>query len=81
MITLKQIFLVTSIIVPTFVFALTDDLIPGKHQILKDTKVNFKDNTFHQVSYWHLHCQLWQGVVALRWQPNNRLRHSAFWLV
>ena len=49
MITLKQIFLVTSIIVPTFVFALTDDLIPGKHQILKDTNVNFKDNTFHQV--------------------------------
>ena len=49
MITLKQIFIVTSIIVPTFVFAITDDLIPGKHQILKDTKVNFKDNTFHQV--------------------------------
>ena len=49
MITLKQIFLVTSIIVPSLVFALSDDLIPGKHQILKDTRVTFKDNKFNQV--------------------------------
>ena len=48
MIILKQIFLASLIAVPTFIMA-ADDLIPGKHQILKDTKVTINDNKFHQV--------------------------------
>ena len=61
MITFKQILLVTSIIVPTFVLALSDDLILGKHQILKETKVIIKDNKFHQVKLF-----MKDGVFELR---------------
>ena len=68
MITFKQILLVTSIIVPTFVLALSDDLIPGKHQILKDTKVTFKDNKFHQVKLF-----MKDGVFEFKSVEYNKL--------
>ena len=61
MITLKQIFLVISIATPNFIFAVTDDLILGKHQILKETKVIIKDNKFHQVKLF-----MKDGVFELR---------------
>ena len=68
MINLKQIFLVTSIVIPTFVYASTDDLIPGKHQILKDTKVTINDNKFHQVKLF-----MKDGVFEFRSVEYNKL--------
>ena len=68
MINLKQIFLVISIVIPTFVYASTDDLIPGKHQILKDTKVIINDNKFHQVKLF-----MKDGVFEFRSVEYNKL--------
>jgi len=67
MITLKQIFLMTFIATPTFIFAVTDDLISGKHQILKETKGIIKDNKFHQVKLF-----MKDGVFELRSVEYNK---------
>ena len=68
MINLKQIFLVTSIVIHTFLYASNDDLIPGKHQILKDTKVTINDNKFHQVKLF-----MKDGVFEFRSVEYNKL--------
>ena len=48
MIKLRYLLLATFFIAPTLVLAL-DEIIPGKHQILKDTKVIIQENKFNQV--------------------------------
>ena len=67
MIILKQIFLASLIFVPTFIMA-ADDLIPGKHQILKDTKVTINDNKFHQVKLF-----MKDGVLEFKSVEYNKL--------
>ena len=67
MIILKQIFLASLIAVPTIIMA-ADDLIPGKHQILKDTKVTINDNKFHQVKLF-----MKDGVFEFKSVEYNKL--------
>ena len=48
MIKLRYLLLATFFIAPTLVLAL-DEIIPGKHQILKDTKVIIQENKFNHI--------------------------------
>ena len=48
MIKLRYLLLATFFIAPTLVLAL-DEIIPGKHLILKDSKVIIQENKFNQV--------------------------------
>ena len=48
MIYFKYVFLAIFFLLPSHTFA-TDDIIPGKHQILKDSKNSIKEDKFNQV--------------------------------